>query len=62
MVRYDCAHGQPHRDKLDAGGGVIDKEWLSFNRDRALDQAHRDLRANWRQYRDEFLAKMQGDQ
>lgn len=24
VVRYDSAHGQPHRDLLDATGGVID--------------------------------------
>lgn len=58
VVRYDCAHGQPHRDILDASGHVIAKEWLQYRRDAALAHAHRDLRANWRQYREDFLRRM----
>ncbi len=62
VVRYDCAHGQPHKDVLDATGHVIEKDWLPYNRDRALDQAHRDMRANWSRYREEFLRKMREEQ
>jgi hypothetical protein len=29
VVRYDSAHGQPHRDLLDGDGHGIDKFWLS---------------------------------
>lgn len=58
MVRYDSAHGQPHRDILDAAGQVIAKEWLPFDFKRASDYAHTDIRANWRQYREDFLRRM----
>lgn len=58
VVRYDSAHGQPHRDLLDAAGHVIDKWWLSWSYDRALAEAERDILANWRQYREDFLQGM----
>lgn len=58
VVRYDCAHGQPHRDILNAAGHVIDKQWLSFEYETALNQADSDLRENWRHYREEFIRGM----
>lgn len=58
VVRYDSAHGQPHRDTLDATGRVIVKDWLPFDFDRALAHAERDIRANWQQYREDFLRRM----
>ncbi len=58
VVRYDCAHGQPHRDTLNPRGVVIAKEWLPLDYDRALDQATRDVVGNWRRYREDFLAGM----
>ena len=58
VVRYDCAHGQPHRDLLDHTGAVLEKRFLAFDYDRALSEAERDIRANWRYYRAEFLRRM----
>lgn len=58
VVRYDCAHGQPHRDILDATGTVIDKQWLPYPYEAALNHADADLRANWRRYREEFVQRM----
>ncbi len=59
VVRYDCAHGFAHRDTLDHEGHNHDK-WplgaLSYKE--ALQYAIRDLRANWRQYREDFVRRM----
>lgn len=57
VVRYDTAHGQPHRDTLDHTGAQIGKDWLPYDFSRALKEATDDLRANWQHYRDEFLGR-----
>ncbi len=58
MVRYDTAHGQPHRDRLDHTGAEIDKAWLPYDFTRAFKHATDDLRDNWQHYREEFLERM----
>jgi YD repeat-containing protein len=52
VVRYDSAHGQPHRDTLDEDGRVVEKHWLSatMKLNAAMQYAIRDLKANWRTY------------
>ena len=56
VVRYDSAHGRPHRDTLDWDGYVVDKQWLpegvSFGD--ALNFAIDDLRNQAAAYRQEF--------
>lgn len=58
IVRYDNAHGRPHRDLLGWSGEIVAKEWLpdepygaAFRR--ALD----DLDATWPRLRDAFLGR-----
>ncbi len=59
VVRYDTAHGYPHRDLLDAAGRNVDKFWLAgWEAGTALDHAIRDLKAHWRQYRADFEARL----
>lgn len=58
IVRYDCAHHQPHRDTMDATGRVIAKEWLPFDYTRAFNHADKDIKANWRRYHEEFMRGM----
>ncbi|HET8628611.1 MAG TPA: hypothetical protein VFL91_14410 [Thermomicrobiales bacterium] len=56
VVRYDTSHDDAHRDILVASGHNVGKDWLPgwpFNA--ALQCAMRDLRANWPQYRDDFI-------
>lgn len=57
VVRYDTAHGRPHRDVLDRRGETIRKDWLpeSLGNKGALEEANQDLRTNWGQYRKAFL-------
>ena len=57
VVRYDGAHGYAHRDLLNRRGDLIDKQELPGNpsfRD-ALEFGRRDILANWRRYRANFL-------
>jgi len=55
MLRYDSAHGRPHRDLLDWCGAVIEKRWVpASTMSAALTEAIVDIRANWPTYRDDF--------
>ncbi len=50
VVRYDNAHGVPHRDTLDRADRVVAKDWL-------VDKTFADIDANWPTYRDAFLRR-----
>ncbi len=60
VVRYDGSHSFPHCDVLDVNGATIKKLTLpgapSFAQ--AVDMAIRDLKANWRRYREDFVRRM----
>ncbi len=61
VVRYDSAHGRPHRDILDPSGETVTKEWLDellahdVSMAEGLTYGQDDLKRNWRAYRDRFL-------
>ena len=57
VVRYDTAHGHPHRDTLDRRGRIVKKDWLPDTTTPAEGwrQGERDLADNWARYKDEFL-------
>jgi hypothetical protein len=59
VVRYDSAHGQPHRDLLDWEGRVIDKFWLAptMTNKQAVRYAEQDLSDNGSAYRQVFLER-----
>ena len=59
VVRFDNAHGFPHRDLLDRNGRVIEKRAIAGNPDpgEALTQGQRDIRTNWRRYRAAFFGE-----
>ncbi|MHB8523865.1 MAG: DUF7718 family protein [Limisphaerales bacterium] len=51
IVRYDTAHGMPHRDLLDRRGRVVRKDWLpEMPFDQALTHAKIDLVENYEKY------------
>ncbi|MDP9365016.1 MAG: hypothetical protein M3Q10_12455 [Chloroflexota bacterium] len=58
-VRYDSAHGRPHRDTLDWAGNVVAKNWLpeGTSPNDALTIAEHDFKANADRHRDEFLRR-----
>jgi hypothetical protein len=59
IVRYDSAHGHPHRDILDRDGRVIDKIWLSptMSNKEIVWLAEQDLNDNATAYHDAFLER-----
>jgi len=50
VVRYDSAHGQPHRDILDQQGREVRKQWLPGSFNDVLTLGIKDLRQDWRRY------------
>jgi len=55
VVRYDTAHGRPHRDTLNWRGWVVNKVWLSDEPyGKLLDDATDDIWAQWQTYRAEL--------
>jgi hypothetical protein len=57
VVRYDTAHGVPHRDRLNRRGVEVAKDFMHdyLSLADALVHAERDVRENWRRYREAFL-------
>jgi hypothetical protein len=57
IVRYDTAHGAPHRDSLGLKKGLLKKDWF-FDQplDLVLQTAIEDLKANYEKYCDQFRA------
>ncbi len=58
VVRYDTAHGTPHRDPLDIDGNRIEKTDLDIPNEEALTLGWKDLASNWQSYRAAFLASL----
>ena len=57
IVRYDTAHGMPHRDILDRQDRVVRKDWLpEMTFDQALAHAKEDLCQNHEEYLRHFPA------
>jgi len=54
IVRYDTAHGQPHRDLIHADGSET-KEWFDiYTVAEVLTIGQRDIMENWPAYRKQF--------
>jgi len=58
VMRYDSAHGYPHRDVLDPQGNTVQKEPVNLSYAEAFTFAYDDIEANWPRYREEFLRRM----
>ena len=55
VVRYETAHGAPHRHTLDWAGHVVAKDWFSAeDYNRAANEAIEDIKAKWPTYRADF--------
>lgn len=54
VVRYDTAHGFAHKDMLRPNGKSIKQPLFFETYNLALTFATLDLKANWKQYRDNF--------
>ncbi len=55
VLRYDNAHGVPHRDFLDIRGDAANKEWFpDLDNGEALTQAIADSTKNWKYHQHQF--------
>lgn len=59
VVRYDSAHGRPHRDTLNWFGRTIHKRWnpVGTTNNQALTRAIDDITKNWEQYIESFVRR-----
>ncbi len=54
IVRYDTAHGRPHKDILYPDGSQEKVEFYGYPRDEVLTLGERDIKTNWQRYRAEY--------
>jgi len=54
IVRYDTAHGRPHRDLLHPDGTETKEEFLGYSAADVMMFGERDIRSNWRRYREAY--------
>ena len=54
VVRYDTAHGFPHRDMLNPDGSTKHKTEIPLPVDQAFQRGYRDIQQNWERYRRDF--------
>ncbi|HET8524990.1 MAG TPA: hypothetical protein VFL82_17285 [Thermomicrobiales bacterium] len=61
VVRFDNAHGTPHRDVLDWDGNTITKDWdwegVALDDGAAMNLALDELRRDWETYRADFIRR-----
>lgn len=58
IVRYDTAHGRPHKDIMHPDGAQNKVEFFNYPRDEVLTLGERDIKANWKRYRVEYEQEM----
>jgi len=51
IVRYDTAHGRPHKDILHPHSTEDKEEFYGYTLEDVLTLGERDIKANWRRYR-----------
>ena len=56
IVRYNTAHGRPHRDLYRIDGSVT-KQWLDMSLNEALTYAIKEIKDNWRRYAEQWLER-----
>ena len=58
IVRYDMAHGRPHKDLLHADSTEAKEEFLYYDADQVLTLGQDDIRKNWAAYREQYEKEM----
>lgn len=51
IIRYDAAHGFPHRDLVRPDGSVEKTEYPGRTNAEVLTMGQKDIKRNWRRYR-----------
>jgi hypothetical protein len=54
IVRYDTAHGRPHRDLLHPDGTQTKEEFRGYSAEDVMMLGERDIKSNWRKYREAY--------
>jgi hypothetical protein len=58
IVRYDSAHGEPHRDTLHADGTQTKRMFPGYTNAEVLTIGQRDIMENWSRYRQAYEREM----
>ena len=58
IVRYDNAHGRPHKDLLHPDGTATKEEFLFYTNAEVLTFGQNDIRKNWKKYRGQYEKEM----
>lgn len=61
IVRYDTAHGRPHKDILRPDGSQRKVEFYGYSGEEVLTLGERDIKVNWQRYRAEYEREMESD-
>ncbi|RLD03315.1 MAG: hypothetical protein DRI32_07525 [Chloroflexi bacterium] len=54
ILRYDTAHGFPHRDLIHPDGSQTKEQFPHYSRKDVLTLGQQDIRRNWRDYRSQY--------
>jgi hypothetical protein len=60
IVRYDTAHGSPHRDLLHPDGSETKEGFEFYSNAQVLTIGQDDIRKNWLHYRQQYEREMRG--
>ena len=58
VVRYDTAHGRPHKDVLHPDGSETKEEFPHYTFAEVLALGQNDIRRHWKKYRDQYEREM----
>ncbi len=60
VVRYDTAHGRPHKDLLHPHKREAKQEFAGYSIADVLTVGERDIKANWQKYRVDYEKELRG--
>ena len=58
IVRYDTAHGRPHKDIVHPDGTQTKIEFPYYRNEKVLTIGQNDIRDNWERYREQYEREM----
>ncbi|MBI5650158.1 MAG: hypothetical protein HZC40_06910 [Chloroflexi bacterium] len=58
IVRYDTAHGRPHKDLLHPDSAATKEEFPHYTNAEVLTIGQDDIRKNWKKYRAQYEKEM----
>ncbi|MEA3338825.1 MAG: hypothetical protein U9R15_02560 [Chloroflexota bacterium] len=58
IVRYDTAHGRPHKDMMHPDGSETKEYFFGYTPGEALTYEERDIKRRWLQYREQYEREM----